>query len=401
MNKQTIRDIDLKGKKVIVRVDFNVPLDDKLNITDDIRIAAAIPTIKAILKQNAAKVILMSHLGRPDGKVVDSMRLTPVAKRLEKLLGEKVLRLDECIGDSVKKAVDGAVEKVILLENLRFHKEEEKNDPAFAKQLAALADVYVNDAFGTAHRAHASTEGIAKYLPAVAGLLVEKEINYLGQAVNDPKRPFVVILGGAKVSDKIKLVDNLIKKANSILIGGGMAYTFLKAQGKNIGNSKLEADKVDTAKELLAKAKKANVHIELTSDFLIVKEFNDPSTRKIVKDIPDGWQSLDIGPETCKRFEDILAKAKTVVWNGPVGVFEIDEYAKGTRAIAEYLAGLKDVTTIIGGGDSAAAASKFKLDDKFTHISTGGGASLEFLEGRELPGIAALNDKKVADKAYA
>ena len=394
MNKQTIKDVNLKGKKVIVRVDFNVPLDEKSNITDDIRIQAAVPTIQYILKQNPAKVILMSHLGRPDGKVVESMRLKPVAVRLEKLLGEKVLRLDECVGDAVKKSIDQAKEKIVLLENLRFHAEEEKNDPVFAKQLASLADIYVNDAFGTAHRAHASTAGIAKYLPAVAGFLLEKEINYLGQAVNNPKRPLVVILGGAKVSDKIKLVENLIKKADSILVGGGMAYTFLKAQGKNIGNSKLEADKVETAKSLLEKAKKANVHIELTSDFLVVKEFNDPSTKKIVKDIEDGWQSLDIGPETIKHFNDILSKAKTIVWNGPVGVFEIDAYAEGTKAVAQHLATLKDAITIVGGGDSAAAVSKFKVEDGFTHISTGGGASLEFLEGKELPGVAALNDKK-------
>ena len=393
MNKKSIKDVELKGKKVIIRVDFNVPLDEKLNITDDMRIQAALPTLEYILKQKPAKLIVMSHLGRPDGKPVDSMRLTPVAKRLEQLLKEKVLKLDDCVGEAVKKAVEKSSEKIVLLENLRFHKEEEKNDPQFAKELASLADIYVNDAFGTAHRAHASTEGIAKYLPAVAGFLLEKEINYLGQAVQNPKRPFVVILGGAKVSDKITLIENLLKKADSILIAGGMAYTFLKALGKNIGNSKLEPEKVETAKQLLEKAKKAKVNIELTSDFLIVKEFNDPSTKKIVKDIPDGWQSLDIGPETIKRFKDILSKAKTVVWNGPLGVFEIDAYAEGTKAIAQYLATLKDAITIIGGGDSAAAVSKFKLEDGFTHISTGGGASLEFLEGKELPGVAALNDK--------
>ena len=394
MNKLTIRDVDLKNKKVIVRVDFNVPLDEKLNITDDIRIKAAVPTIQAILKQNPKKVILMSHLGRPDGKVVESMRLTPVAKRLQELLKEKVLKLDDCIGPEVKERIDKSSEKVVLLENLRFCKEETDNDPQFAKQLASLADVYVNDAFGTAHRAHASTEGVAKYLPAVAGLLLEKEIQYLGQAINNPQRPLVIILGGAKVSDKILLVENLIKKANAILIGGGMAYTFLKALGKNVGNSKLEPDKVGIAKDLLEKAKKANVKIELTSDFLIVQNFKAPETLKIVKDIPDGWESLDIGPETRKRFKEILSTAKTVVWNGPVGVFEIDAYAEGTKDIAQYLASLKNVTTIVGGGDSAAAVSKFGLEDKFTHISTGGGASLELLEGKELPGIAALADKE-------
>jgi phosphoglycerate kinase len=396
MNKLTIKDIDLKGKKVIIRVDFNVPLDDKLNITDDTRIRAVFPTLQYILKQNPSKIILMSHLGRPDGKVVETMRMKPVGVRLEKLLGEKVLSLSECIGDKVKKAIQDSKEKIILLENLRFHKEEEKNDPTFAKELASLADVYVNDAFGTAHRAHASTEGIAHYFKgkSVAGFLLEKEIEYLGRAVNDPKRPFTVILGGAKVSDKIKLVENLIAKANNILVGGGMAYTFLKAQGKNIGNSKLEVDKVEVAKALLEKAKKAGVHIELTSDFVVVKEFNDPSTKKIVKDIEDGWQSLDIGPETRKRFKDIIAKSKTVIWNGPVGVFEIDAYAEGTKEIAECLASLKGVTTIVGGGDSAAAVVKFGLEKGFTHISTGGGASLEFLEGRALPGVAALTDKK-------
>lgn len=394
MNKLTIKDVNLKNKKVIIRVDFNVPLDDKLNITDDMRIVAALPTLEYILKQKPKKIIIMSHLGRPDGEVIESARLTPVAKRLEKLLKVKILKLDDCIGEAVKNAIDSSKETVVILENLRFHKGETKNDPVFAKQLASLADIYVNDAFGTAHRAHASTEGITHFLTSVAGFLLEKEIAYLGQAVQNPKRPFVVILGGAKVSDKILLIENLISKADSILIGGGMAYTFLKAQGKNVGNSKLEADKVDTAKMLLEKAKKANVPIELTSDFLIVKEFNDPSTKKIVKEIPDGWQSLDIGPETRKRFKEILSKAKTIVWNGPVGVFEIEAYAEGTKEIAQYLASLKGVVTIVGGGDSAAAVNKYGLDDKFTHISTGGGASLEFLEGKTLPGLAALTDKK-------
>lgn len=393
MNKKSVKDIALKDKKVIIRVDFNVPLDEKLNITDDMRIQAAVPTLKYILDQQPAKLIIMSHLGRPDGKVVDSMRLTPVVKKLETYLNQKVLKLNDCVGDEVKKSIDQSKETVVLLENLRFYKEEEKNDPAFAKRLATLADIYVNDAFGTAHRAHASTEGIAHYLPAVAGLLLEREIQYLGDAVNNPKRPFVVILGGAKVSDKILLVENLLKKADSILIAGGMAYTFLKALGKNIGNSKLEADKIDIAKKLLEEAKKKKVHIELTSDFLVVKDFKAKETRKIVDDIPDGWESLDIGPKTQAKFKDILSKAKTVVWNGPVGVFEIDEYAEGTKAIAQYLATLKGATTIIGGGDSAAAASKFGVADKMSHISTGGGASLEFLEGKALPGVVALNNK--------
>ncbi len=394
MKKMTVKDIDLKNKKVIVRVDFNVPLDDKLNVTDDIRIRSAVPTLKYILDQKASKLILMSHLGRPDGKPVDSMRLDPVAKSLEKLLGEKVLKLADCIGENIKSQIQSSKERVILLENLRFHKEEEKNDPAFAKQLASLADIYVNDAFGTAHRAHASTEGITKFLPSVAGFLLEKEIEYLGLAVNNPKRPFVVILGGAKVSDKILLVENLIAKANAILIGGGMAYTFLKAQGKNVGNSKLEPDKVETARMLLEKAKKANVNIVLTSDFLIVKSFHAVETAKIVDEIPDGWESLDIGPKTRQAFKDVLSKAKTIIWNGPVGVFEIDAYAQGTKDIATYLSTLKDAVTIVGGGDSAAAVSKFKLEKGFSHISTGGGASLELLEGKTLPGLAALMDKK-------
>lgn len=396
MNKETVKDIALGGKKVIIRVDFNVPLDEKLNITDDMRIQAALPTLKYILDQKPSKLIIMSHLGRPDGKVVESMRLTPVAQRLENLLKEKVLKLNDCIGDEVKKSIEKSSEKVVLLENLRFYKEEEKNDSEFAKKLASLADIYVNDAFGTAHRAHASTEGIARHLPAVAGLLLEKEIQYLGQAVNNPQRPFTVILGGAKVSDKILLVENLVKKADNILIGGGMAYTFLKALGKNIGNSKLEADKIDTAKKLLEEAKKRKVHIELTSDFMVVKDFKARETKKIVDDIPDGWESLDIGPKTQVKFKEIMSKSKTIVWNGPVGVFEIDEYADGTKAIAHHLASLKGkgVTTIIGGGDSAAAASKFGVEDKMSHISTGGGASLEFLEGKALPGVVALKDKK-------
>ena len=395
--KKTIRDIDLKGKKVLIRVDYNVPQDDKLEITDDIRIRESLPTIKYCLDHGAAKVILMSHLGRPEGQVVDAMRLTSVAKRLEKILGQKVLKLNDCIGPDVQKAIQNSSEKVILLENLRFYKQETKNDPAFAKQLAVLGDVYVNDAFGTAHRAHASTEGAAHFVKtAVSGLLLEKEIKYLGEAVSNPRRPFTVILGGAKVSDKIPLVENLIEKADYILIGGGMAYTFLKAQGKNVGNSKMEADKVEIAGQLLAKAKTKGVHIELTRDFIVVDNFDNAASKKLVKDIPDGWMSLDIGPETRKAFKDILSKSKTIVWNGPVGVFEIDAYAEGTEDIAEYLATLKDALTIVGGGDSAAAAAKFGVADKLTHISTGGGASLEFLEGKELPGIAALDDKEQA-----
>ncbi len=394
MNKLTIKDINLKGKRVIVRVDFNVPLDDHLKITDDRRIQASLPTIQYILGQKARKVILMSHLGRPDGQAINDMRLRPVAQRLQELLGERVLRLEDCIGDTVQKAIDTSSERVILLENLRFHKEEIKNDPNFAHQLALLADIYVNDAFGTAHRAHASTEGITKYLPSVAGFLLETEITYLGKAIQNPPKPFVVILGGAKVSDKILLIENLIPKANAIIIGGGMAYTFLKAQGKKIGNSICENDKVDLARELMVKAKAAGVQVALTEDFLIVESFDKPQGRKIVKEIPDGWEAVDIGPQTRASYKKVLATAKTVVWNGPMGVFEINEFAEGTKEIAQYLATLKGVTTIIGGGDSAAAITKFGLERAMTHISTGGGASLEFLEGKELPGIVALRDKE-------
>ncbi|MDE2028411.1 MAG: phosphoglycerate kinase, partial [Candidatus Omnitrophica bacterium] len=383
MQKKTVRDANIKGKKVIIRVDFNVPLDENFNITDERRITGALPTIQYALSQGASKVILMSHLGRPKGTGYEKdFSLLPVAKRLQELLKEKVLFLNECIGPAVKEAIAKSTERVVLLENLRFHTEEEKNDPGFAKELASLADIYVNDAFGTAHRAHASTAGITAYLPSVAGFLIEKELQYLGSAINDPKRPLVIILGGAKVSDKIQLIKNLIPKANSLIIGGGMAYTFLKAQGFNIGNSKLEKDKIDMAKELMEQAKKAGVELVLTSDFVITQDFASDDC-KVSDVIPDGWQSLDIGPKTIKRYEQILNNAKTVVWNGPLGVFERDAYAKGTRAIADYLASLKDVTVIIGGGDSAAAVAKFGLEDKMTHISTGGGASLEFLEGKE------------------
>jgi|CXWL01.1.fsa_nt_gi phosphoglycerate kinase len=396
MNKKTISDIDIKNKKVIIRVDFNVPLDDAKNITDDRRIAASLPTVEYALKQGAAKVILMSHLGRPKGIGFEAdFSLKPVAKRLKELLKQDVLMLEDCIGTSVKDKILQGKERVVLLENLRFHKEEEKNDANFAKELASLADVYVNDAFGTAHRAHASTVGITKYLPSVAGFLIEKELKYLGEAVTNPRRPLAVILGGAKVSDKILLIKNLLSKADTIVIGGGMAYTFLKAQGKKIGNSKLEADKVDIARALLVEAKEKGVEIVLTTDFVIAPNFQSDEA-KIVDEIPDGWESLDVGPKTRKAYRDILSKAKTIVWNGPLGVFERDAYAKGTRDIAEFLASLKDVTVIIGGGDSAAAVAKFNLEDKMTHISTGGGASLEFLEGKELPGIAALNDKTKA-----
>lgn len=395
MSKQTVRDVNVKNKKVIVRVDFNVPLDGE-NITDDIRIRAAVPTIRYVIDNGASRVILMSHLGRPKGTGFEKeFSLAPAAKRLAQLIGQPVKLTKDCVGAQTKAEIDTATEKVVLLENLRFHKAEEKNDPAFAKELASLADIYVNDAFGTAHRAHASTAGIAAYLPAVSGFLIEKELQYLGQAVNNPDRPFVVILGGAKVSDKILLIENLLSKADTILIGGGMAYTFLKARGINIGNSKLEKDKIDLAGGLLEKARAKGVLIEITEDFVIVPSF-DSNDARISDVIPDGMESLDIGPKTRAKFKKILDGARTVVWNGPLGVFERPAFENGTREIAVHLAALKakGVKTIIGGGDSAAAVSKFGLDDKMTHISTGGGASLEYLEGKELPGITALNDKK-------
>jgi len=393
MNKLTVKDLDVKGKKVLIRVDFNVPIDDKQLITDDRRIREAVPTIQYVLKQGAAKVILMSHLGRPEGQVVEDQRLAPVGKQLEKILGEKVLCTKDCIGADVKKALETSKERVILLENLRFHKAETKNDPVFAKELASLGDVFVNDAFGTSHRAHASTHGITQYLKSAAGFLLEKEIQYLGQAINKPAKPFVIILGGAKVSDKIALIENMLPKVDAIIIGGGMAYTFLKSQGKEIGTSLLEADKVDLAKSLLEKAKKLNVRIELSQDFVVVEDFKKPAGLKIVKDIEPGWSGVDIGPETRKAFKAVLSTAKTIVWNGPVGVFEIKEYSDGTRELAEYISKLKGVTSIIGGGDTAAAVAKFNCEDGITHISTGGGASLELLEGKELPGITALTDK--------
>ena len=395
MDKQTIKDADLKGKKAIVRADFNVPLDKKsLQITDDRRIREALPTIQYLLKNGTTRVILMSHLGRPDGQVVENMRLKPVGAKLEELLKEKVLTLNECIGSSVKQQITGAKERLVLLENLRFHAQEEKNDFAFAKELASLADIYVNDAFGTAHRAHASTAGITQYLPSVAGFLLEKEINYLGKAVSNPQKPFVVILGGAKVSDKIVLIENLLPKANAIIIGGGTANTFLKAQGQSIGNSKLEKAKIDVAKSILEKAKTKGVVIALPVDHVVTTAIDVTTGIKTVKDIPDGHLAVDIGPETIKNFKKILSGAKTIVWNGPLGIFETDAFAQGTKEIAQCIAKLKGAVSIIGGGDTAAAIAKFKLEAGMTHISTGGGASLEYLEGKNLPGIAALNDKK-------
>lgn len=398
MNKKTLRDLtDLKGKRVFVRVDFNVPLDGE-TITDDARIRESLPTIQYLIEKGA-KIILASHLGRPKGKVVESMRLTPAAKRLSELLGKPVKMAPDCIGPEVEKLVAELGEgDVLLLENLRFHPEEEKNDPEFAKKLASLADIFVQDAFGSVHRAHASTEGITHFLPVkVAGFLVEKELKYLGGALENPQRPFVAILGGSKVSSKIAVISNLLKKVDALLLGGGMTYTFIKAQGGSIGSSLFEPETLEVAKQTLEEAKAAGKKLLLPVDNLCCQstEKPDPNVPRQVfpsNAIPDGWMGVDIGPKSIELYLAELANAKTVVWNGPVGVFEIDEFAGGTKAIAEALA-KSDAITVIGGGDSSAAVKKFGLTDKMTHVSTGGGASLEFLEGKKLPGIEALDDK--------
>ena len=393
MAKLALKDIDLKDKTVLVRADFNVPQDENLNITDDTRIRATLPTIKYILQNGVKKLVLMSHLGRPDGKRVDKYSLQPVAKRLKELLGEPVSFLNDCIGDNIKKEINTTKERVVLLENLRFHPEEEANDANFSQQLASLADVFVNDAFGTAHRAHASTEGVAHYLKGAAGFLLEKEMQYLGNAVQNPQRPFMVILGGVKVSDKIGVIENLLPKCDTILIGGGMAYTFLKAQGKSIGNSKLEKDKLDKALGILEKARALKKEIVLPIDHLVVDNIDPQAKTEVVgEDIPEGKIAVDIGPKSIAIFKAKLKSAKTIVWNGPLGISEMEPFSKGTEELAKFISRLK-ATTIIGGGDTAAAMAKFKLEDKMTHISTGGGASLEFLEGKTLPGIAALTDK--------
>jgi len=394
LNKKTIDDIDVNGKRVLVRVDFNVPLDENRNITDDRRIREALPTIKYLIEHNA-KVILVSHLGRPKGKFDEKYSMAPVAKRLQELLGKPVTLAKDVIGESAKSCIAAMKPgDVVLLENVRFHAEEEKNDPDFAKALASLADIYVNDAFGTAHRAHASTAGVAKYLPAVAGYLIKKELDIMGKALENPDRPFVAVLGGAKVSDKIGVINNLLDKVDTLIIGGAMAYTFFRAMGYSTGNSLVEEDKIDLAKELMEKAKEKGVELLLPVDNVVAKELKADTEYKTVSSeaMPDGWQGVDIGPETIKIFSQAIEKAKTVVWNGPMGVFEIAPFAVGTRAIAEAMSKCQGVT-IVGGGDSAAAVEQLGYADKITHISTGGGASLEFLEGKELPGIAALNDK--------
>lgn len=395
MNKKTVKDIDVKGKKVLVRCDFNVPLDENKNITDNRRIVGAIPTIKYLL-DNDCKVILCSHLGRPKGQVNKEFSLAPVSKELSKLLNREVKLADDIIGESAK-ALTGNMKngEVVLLENVRFDSREEANDLEFAKELASMAELYVNDAFGTAHRAHSSTAGVANYLPAVAGFLMEKELNFLGTTLENPERPFMAILGGKKVSDKIGVIDSLLEKVDTLMIGGGMAYTFFKAMGYNVGNSICELDKLDLAKGLMEKAKAKGVKLMLPIDTKVGKEFSADTESKTVKytEIPDGWEGFDIGAETIKMYEEELAKAKTVIWNGPVGLFEFDQFAVGTNSIANFLGNLEEATTIIGGGDSAAAIEKLGIGDKFTHISTGGGASLEFLEGKKLPGVECLLDK--------
>ena len=396
LNKKTVDDLQVKGKRVLVRCDFNVPVKDGV-ITDDNRITASIPTIKKLLDEGA-KVILCSHMGKPKGEVKPELSLAPVAVRLSEKLGVNVLfaKDDNVVGENAKKAVaemkDG---EVILLENTRFRKEETKNEDNFSEELASLADVYVDDAFGSSHRAHCSTVGVTKFVKESAvGYLMEKEIAYLGNAVNNPVRPFAAVLGGAKVSDKINVINNLLEKVDILVIGGGMAYTFIKALGGNIGNSLLEADKVDYAADMIKKAQEQGVKLLLPIDTVIVKEFKNEAESDIVPTglIPDGWMGVDIGPETIKLFSEALKEAKTVVWNGPMGVFEFSNFAKGTEAIAHVLADI-DGTTIIGGGDSAAAVNQLGYGDKMSHISTGGGASLEFLEGKELPGVAAVDDK--------
>ena len=394
MSKKTVRDIDLKDKKVLVRCDFNVPMDENRNITDNRRIVAALPTIKYLLEQNC-KIVLCSHLGRPKGEFKKEFSLEPVAKELSELLGKEVIMAKDVIGeDAENKAKNLKNGEILLLENVRFHREETDNDPEFAKKLASFGEIFVNDAFGTAHRAHASTEGVTKYLPAVSGFLIEKELKFLGEALENPERPFVAILGGSKVSDKIGVIENLLEKVDTLIIGGGMAYTFFKAQGYSVGESLCEEDKCDLALELMEKAKEKNVKFLLPIDNKVGKEFKPDTESKTVKstEIPDGWEGLDIGEETIKLYKEELKNAKTIVWNGPLGVFEFDQFAVGTNEIAKALGDI-DAIKIIGGGDSAAAVEKAGLAEKMTHISTGGGASLEFLEGKKLPGIEALLDK--------
>lgn len=388
-----MKDLQLEGKKVFCRVDFNVPMEDG-NVSDDTRIRAAIPTIEYLI-ETGAKVILASHLGRPKGEVHEDMRLTAAGERLAELLGKPVTKLDESIGTEVQEAVQNMKNgDVVLLENVRFHAGEEKNDLELAKQFASLADVFVNDAFGAAHRAHASTAGIAQYIPAVSGLLLEKELDVLGKALTTPERPFTAIIGGAKVADKIGVIDHLLDKVDHLIIGGGLSYTFIKAQGYEIGKSLLEEDKIELAKSFIEKAKQNNVQLHLPIDAVVADEFSaDANVKTVAIDsIPTDWQGLDIGPETAALYSDVIEKSKLVIWNGPMGVFEMEPFANGTKAVAQAVANTSGYT-VIGGGDSAAAVEKFGLGEKMDHISTGGGASLEFMEGKALPGVTALQDK--------
>lgn len=394
MNKKTVKDIDVKGKKVLVRVDFNVPLNDKGMITDETRITAALPTLNYLIEQGA-KLIVCSHLGRPKGEFKEEFSLAPVAARLSELMDCKVTFASDVIGESAKAAVEAVqAGEIVLLENVRFHKEETAGDPEFAKKLASYADVFVNDAFGTSHRAHASTAVVADYIPAVAGFLIGKELDFLGSALSDPERPFVAILGGAKVSDKIGVIDNLISKVDTIIIGGGMAYTFLKAKGMEVGDSMVDENSIDLALGLLNKAEEKGVDILLPVDSVIGDKFAADAKVDIAasEHMPVGWLGLDIGPASRMLYADKIRTAKTIVWNGPMGVFEFEAFAEGTRVVAKAMADC-DAVTIIGGGDSAAAIKQLGFADAMTHISTGGGASLEFLEGKELPGVAALLDK--------
>lgn len=392
INKLTVNEMNFAGKRALVRVDYNVPQDAKGNITDDKRIKATLPTLNYILDQKG-KLVLMSHLGRPKGKD-EKLKLDPIAVRLQQLINRPVKKLDDCIGLGIEKTVSKMSEgDIVLLENLRFYPEEEANDDNFSKKLAFLGDLYVNDAFACSHRAHASIVGVTKYLKSGAGLLLAKEIEYLSKITQSPDKPFTVILGGAKVSDKIGILDNILDMTHTLIIGGAMSYTFLAAQGKNIGNSKLEKDKLSVATDILQKAKQRNINVVLPVDHLIVDKVDQHGHMKLTDDaIPNGWTGVDIGPKTIKLFSEALSPTKTVFWNGPLGVFEIDKFAEGSRSIAQVLTQLK-ATTVVGGGDTAAAVEKFGLTGKMSHVSTGGGAALEFLEGKELPGITALTNK--------
>ncbi len=393
LNKKTMKDLDVKGKRVFVRVDFNVPMADG-EITDETRIRAAIPTIEYLVEQGA-KVILASHLGRPKGEVKEDMRLTAVGIRLAEILGKPVTKLDESIGEAVETAVANMHNgDIVLLENVRFHAGEEKNDPALAEQFAKLADVYVNDAFGAAHRAHASTEGIAKHIPAVSGFLMEKELDVLGKALSNPERPFTAIIGGAKVKDKIGVIESLLEKVDHLIIGGGLSFTFIKAQGHDIGKSLLEEDKIELAKSFIEKAQAKGVQLHMPIDAVVANEFSKDAETKVVDvdAIPADWMGLDIGPKTAAHYAEVIKNSKLIIWNGPMGVFELEPFANGTKTVADAMAATAGYT-VIGGGDSAAAVEKFEVADKMDHISTGGGASLELMEGKELPGIVALNDK--------